>query len=390
MESILTRAFQDKLIKTASQKYASTPLSEEVRKAFYEVPRHKFVSPYRKWPENDWIKISEDNLEENLPIIYGDHPLVIFGENKDFEKPAGTQFLSTISQPSFVLRLMDILRPEKGHKVFELGTGSGWNAALLGKIVGPKGKVFSMEIIPELIKRAKASINSLNLDNVSIYSGDAGDGLKDQAPFDRVVFTAGSYDLPAPFFNQIRVGGLLLFVLKNQGGGDNVILLEKKSDHFQSIYSMACVFVPVTGKYHVKDMEEKCLEDLIEKYELKIAGKYWWKSEERFFWNSFGLKSFLAVAYEEFIPVLLDTNKKTFAFWDKEKSSLAVAYHDRIESYGSNMAQIKLIDSIRSWIDLGMPSCTTMNLKVYPIEANIPEYDWIIKRNESQFLWSIR
>ena len=397
------RLLQDKLIQTAEQQYSKNPLSHTVKTAFYEIPRHKFIRRYRNWssyskkPNNDWVDLNEDNLDEHLPLLYADHPLIIFGESKDFEQPSGNRFVSTISQPSLVLRLIDILKLEKGHKVFELGGGSGWNAALMGQVVGPKGKVTSIEIIPELVGWANASISALKLDNVVIVNGDGMDGCKEDAPFDRGIFTAGSYDLPKAFFEQIKVGGLLLFVLKHKGGGDNLILLERKPDCFESIYSMPCGFVAVTGRYHDKDMEEIPLGELIEKSGLKgeitACKDFWWSSsgEESFFWSTIGLKSFLTISNKNFTSVLIDKGKKTFALWDKENQSLAVAHHNRIDSYGSDMALKTLINEIKLWIDLGMPSGSNLKLRVYPKGTQIPHSNkgWIVQRKDSIFSWSL-
>ena len=81
-------------------------------------------------------------------------------------------FASTISQPSLVLRMLDMLQIEPGQKVFELGAGSGWNAALLGQLVGSAGHVYSLEILPDIAHRAAAAIQSLAIGNVSIIEGD--------------------------------------------------------------------------------------------------------------------------------------------------------------------------------------------------------------------------
>ncbi len=76
----------------------------------------------------------------------------------------------SISEPSFVLRMLDMLRLESGHRVFELGAGSGWNAALIGNIVGPSGHVYSLEIIPELAKQASETIEKMGIKTVSIIN----------------------------------------------------------------------------------------------------------------------------------------------------------------------------------------------------------------------------
>src|SRR5215217_260438 len=182
--------YQRQLLEQAKAIYSETPLSEATQKAYLETPRHKFVRRYRLWGVKEWSEVNKANLEEHLATLYSDRALVLFGDD-DNEVP------STISQPSFVLRMLDMLQLEPGQNVFELGAGSGWNAALMGHLVGPDGNVYSLELIPE------------------------------GAPYERVIFTAGTYDLPRPFFEQMAEGGLMLVVIKNEGGGDTLFLLRK-------------------------------------------------------------------------------------------------------------------------------------------------------------------
>ena len=91
------------------------------------------------------------SLAEHIATLYANRPLILFGDDDE-------NLPSTVSQPSFVLRMLDLLQLEAGGKVFELGAGSGWNAALMGHLVGPAGQVVSLEIIPELAQGAGQAI----------------------------------------------------------------------------------------------------------------------------------------------------------------------------------------------------------------------------------------
>ena len=128
--------YQMQLLEQAQAIYYETPLSEATQKAYLATPRHQFVRHYRRWGVKEWSEVNEANLEEHLATLYSDRALVLFGDDDD-DVP------STISQPSFVLRMLDMLQLESGQKVFELGTGSGWNAALMGNLVAPNGHVYS-------------------------------------------------------------------------------------------------------------------------------------------------------------------------------------------------------------------------------------------------------
>lgn len=206
---------QDELLKNILKKYS---LSPEVVEAYKKCPRHLFIKrPY--------------SMEE----MYSDYPLEIFSDS---------QYVSTISQPSFVLLMIDMLKLKPTDKVLELGAGSGWNAALMSCLAK---KVVSVEIIPSLAEETKNNLKSLGFKNVEIIAGDAADGYPPLAPYDKGIFTAGATDLPSAFFEQIKDGGLLLFVLKTNYV-DLLLLMEKHGDHFEELERIHCSFVPMKGK----------------------------------------------------------------------------------------------------------------------------------------------
>src|SRR5688572_21074092 len=133
-------ACQRRLLEEARQLYRDTPISEATVAAYLATPRHRFVPRYREWASKDWHDVTDANLHEHLATLYTDQAVILFSDENN-------NVLSTISQPSFVLRMLDLLQLESGHSVLELGAGSGWNAALIGHLVGPAGTVCSLEII---------------------------------------------------------------------------------------------------------------------------------------------------------------------------------------------------------------------------------------------------
>jgi protein-L-isoaspartate(D-aspartate) O-methyltransferase len=234
--------YQKQLLEQTRYIYPDAPISEAIESAYLATPRHCFVRRYREWGTKEWHVVTTANLAEYLATLYTDRPLILFGDD-DENIPA------TISQPSLVLRMLDMLQLKPGHRVFELGSGSGWNAALMGHLVGPQGHVESVEIVPELAETAAQNLEALGIANVHVVAGEGGDGYAGEAPFDRVIFTAGTFDLPQQFYDQVREEGLLLVVIKTPGGGDSLFLLRKTGDHFESLKSMPCGFVQVRGKY---------------------------------------------------------------------------------------------------------------------------------------------
>src|SRR3989338_6356044 len=130
-------------------------------------------------------KIKRENFAkpEHKEEAYGDYPLSI-GKGQ------------TISQPTTVMLMTQALNLKKGHKVLEIGSGSGYQAAIISQIVGNKGKVISTEIIPELAEFARNNIGKSKIINVEIIHHDGSKGYEKEAPYDRIIVAAGSPKIP--------------------------------------------------------------------------------------------------------------------------------------------------------------------------------------------------
>ncbi|WP_374074136.1 protein-L-isoaspartate O-methyltransferase [Bdellovibrio bacteriovorus] len=203
------------------QKYVlqkALPLSEKVVEAYYHHPRHLFIPEY--------------TIEE----AYSDQALHLYSKGP---------FVSTISQPSFVLKILDLLALQEGQKVFELGTGSGWNTALMAFIVGVAGKVVSVEVIPEMAERARETLKTFSVGNALVFAGDGFEGYEAEAPYDRAIFTAGSKEFPDKLFAQLKEDGRMIFVRQNYLGYDVLEVIDKKNGQPVIVNSMPCSFVPV-------------------------------------------------------------------------------------------------------------------------------------------------
>ena len=390
----LADKYLNQLLEQCQYQSSENSISAPTEKAYLKTPRHLFVKRYRVWGTKEWQEVNDKNLEEHLLSLYGNHPLVLFGDDDE-------NIPSTISQPWFVLKMLDMLQLAPGHNVLELGAGSGWNAALMGHIIGSNGHVYSLEIIPELAKASSATIESLGIKNVSIIEADGGEGYALSAPYDRVIFTAGACDLPQQFYSQIENDGLLLIVIKNTGGGDNLFILKKSDAHFKSIESRPCSFVQMAGKNKIDSLNPICLEKTQEWPSLKerevSKTPYWWggKGKEGFEWRTMGISSFLSITEPLFQSFKTEKSDKQpredkyFGLWDKKNQSLVIAKGDYLISYGNSIAQDRLMENLEQWVKLGMPSASSFKLKVYPIDFPIfpKKNQWLIKRRESQFLW---
>jgi protein-L-isoaspartate(D-aspartate) O-methyltransferase len=348
------------------------------------------------WGSPAWHEVRPDTLTEHVATLYADRPLILFGEDDD-------AIPSTISQPSLVLRMLDLLQIEPGQTIYELGAGSGWNAALMGRLVQDTGHVYSVEIIPDIAQTASETIRALGIDNVSIITGDGGAGYAPGAPYDRAIFTAGAYDLPRHFYDQIKDSGRLLIVIKHAGGGDTLFVLHKHADHFEAVEALPCGFVQVKGAYEMKQLEPDVVEHLPDWEHLQhqeiARRRFWWGGAGKagFLWQTMGIRSFLSIAEPSFraFKALKDTpderEEHYFGLWDVEAHSVVLARDNWLIAYGNRVAFERLLHHINAWVALGMPSAASFHLRVYPRNAPVVVGDgqWLVQRQDSQFLWSI-
>lgn len=196
---------------------------ERVLEAMRTVPRHLFVP------------------EEEREYAYGDYPLPIgFGQ--------------TISQPYIVALMTELLELKPGDKVLEVGTGSGYQAAVLASIPGVE--VYSVEIIPELARTAKERLERLGY-RVHCKEGDGYFGWPEHAPFDAIIVTAAPDHIPPPLVEQLAIGGRMVIPVGPPGGYQVLWKLVKQPDGELRAYNYGGVaFVPLTGK-GVQEYREK-------------------------------------------------------------------------------------------------------------------------------------
>jgi len=160
---------------------------------------------------------------------YEDHPL-----------PIG--FNQTISQPFIVGLMTELLDPKKNHRVLEIGTGSGYQAAILSLLVG---ELYSIEIVPELARSAAETLSRLGFRNVTVREGDGYRGLPEKAPFDRIILTAAPPETPEELVNELRPGGRL--VAPVGVWVQHLVVVQKAADGKTTTRSVLPVrFVPMT------------------------------------------------------------------------------------------------------------------------------------------------
>ena len=165
-------------------------------------------------------------------------------ELKDFayiNQPLSIGQGQTISQPLTVAFMLELLELAPGQKVLDMGTGSGWQAALLAEIVGPSGWVVSIERIDGLSNQARKNLSRFDLDNLKLVVGDGSQGFTKEAPYDRIVGAATAEAVPESWKNQLKIGGIIVTPV-----GTSLIKLVKKAESdFKKEEYPGFVFVPL-------------------------------------------------------------------------------------------------------------------------------------------------
>jgi protein-L-isoaspartate(D-aspartate) O-methyltransferase len=163
--------------------------------------------------------------------------------NAYINAPLSIDYRQTISQPLTVAFMLELLQPKPGNKILDVGSGSGWQTALLAHIVSPKGKVFGIEIIPELHKQSIANISKYDYIKkgvVKMYCQNAFEGLPDKAPFDHIIAAAEVLVIPQAWKDQLKTGGHIVAPKNN-----SLFLFTKKANNeFEEEEHPDFAFVP--------------------------------------------------------------------------------------------------------------------------------------------------
>ncbi|GAA4693934.1 protein-L-isoaspartate(D-aspartate) O-methyltransferase [Promicromonospora umidemergens] len=213
-----------------------------VREAFLKVPRHVFLA------------------EVDVEAAYVARQVVT-------KRAADGTATSSASSPSIVAIMLEQLDVEPGHNVLEIGAATGINAALLSELVGDSGKVTTIELDQDLADGAHAHLSEAGYQRVEVICGDGAVGAPDRAPFDRIIVTAGAWDIPEAWWAQLKIGGRLVVPLSLHGSGlTRSLAFERTSqDTMVATDAATCGFVPMRGSIeagagHVRLADEVILK----------------------------------------------------------------------------------------------------------------------------------
>ncbi|MFA6382780.1 MAG: protein-L-isoaspartate O-methyltransferase [Candidatus Buchananbacteria bacterium] len=191
-----------------SEGYLKSPA---IINAFYKIKRTDFL------PSGS---ASAEALNSPLPIGHG----------------------QTISQPLTVAFMFELLKPDLGQKILDVGSGSGWTSALLAEIIGPAGKVYAIERISELKEFGRRNTAKYHFSNVEFFCRDGSRGLIEYAPFDRIMVSAAALEIPQALKDQLKIGGRLIIPTVE----NDIRLIEKlAADKYKETIYPGFVFVPL-------------------------------------------------------------------------------------------------------------------------------------------------
>jgi len=191
--------------------------SKALEKAFLAVEREKFFAEKMK---------QHSYADSAFPIGFG----------------------QTISQPSTIAVMLEMLQLEKGASVLEVGAGSGYVTALLSELVGEKGKVFGIELVHELHQKAVKTLAQLGYQNIFLKCSDGTQGWEEKAGFDRILVSAADKEVPKQLIEQLNEGGKLVAPLGSRFSQELVLLQKEKDKAVEKERKCCFMFVPLKGK----------------------------------------------------------------------------------------------------------------------------------------------
>jgi protein-L-isoaspartate(D-aspartate) O-methyltransferase len=379
-------------------------LPPPLRDAVAATPRHRFVHRFRlgEGPVCDL----DAEPDQTLPAVYSDQVM----RHIDAD---GKLLPSSNSQPSYVLWLLNLLDLNPNQKILEIGSGSGWLAAIMGRLVGPAGKVTGIELIPDLAQQSRMDLAGLVIDNVEIITADGALGHGAGAPYDRAIITAATWDLPVVLFEQIAEGGCILVPIElRDGSGCVVSLLRRQGAVLVGEKALPGWFVPLLGSGQDRATVYRPLETLpfwselggqpSLRHDLPLGalpggGPSSIATQFRAFLGRTepGMAVFAAGADAGWAP--WSTTPSTgrippFGLVDSVDQSVALWDGGELVGYGGRASAVRLARAYASWAQLGLPGMGAFELEIHLADAvpSTGDQCWVEMRGATALVWRLK
>ena len=375
----------------------SDGLPPRLRNAVLATPRHRFVHRFRIG--DGPLRDLDADPARNLPDIYSDAVM------RHVDR-SGALLPSSNSQPSYVLFLLHLLGLEQGQAVLEIGSGSGWLAAIMAHLVGPAGRVVGIELHPDLAAQSRADLDALGLERVAVVTGDGTRGHGAGAPYDRAVITAAAWDVPAVLLDQIAEGGRVLVPVElRSGDGCDVTVLRRQGPVLVAERSVPGWFVPLQGGSQHRRADTLATQPTGEatarhSLPLGLAGDSGSAPAASLF------RAFLGRTEPGFVvmasgadagwrPWLATSPSRMpvppFGLAEADRS-VALWQAGEIVSYGGGAAASRLARAYARWAALGLPGAGAFRLEVHKAGAASPAGNGVSVevRGETVLVWRLK
>jgi protein-L-isoaspartate(D-aspartate) O-methyltransferase len=324
-------------------------------------------------------------------------------------KNIGVQPLSSSTAPSLMASMLEILNIKSGMKVLEVGTGTGYNAAIIAELIGDQPKVFTVDIDNETTEEAKRNLGNAGYKNINVKCVDGYKGLPEESPFDRIIITASVRDIPKPLIEQLKEGKIIVAPILINGTQITPALQKQKDGSLISISTVIGGFMQLrskTLKEMLKNLQGKTSEKELlisteypelfdkEKLELLLNGPFERKSQfiegilspraSNFF-------PFLALKEKKSVELFLEGDVNKFGFGDsaagiidlENKSACLISRDDKLYIYGSLSAYEKILLRAEEWKRLKKPGVDRFQVFVYRLDQKprLEKDDLIFTRN---------
>ena len=366
---------------------------QPVRQAFEEVPRHLFV------------------LRVDITTAYSNQPIFIRWE-------AGIP-TSSSSQPKIMAIMTEQLGLEPSSRVLEIGSGTGYNAAILAHVAGEKGSVITMDFDQDIVDEAAGNLSKTGYGHVRVVCGDGFEGFPEGQPYDRIIATVGAYDVSPHWVDQLKENGVMVVPLWFRGYCLSVAL-EKRDGELRGLSVTPCLFItlrgvgrPTEGYFPVGDPPDEYLkmtigldqddpafrQDLRRLFSQDASLRDTGRSLEGQFHTQdilSGLVMFLTT--DPRVCIVYSSSQSNlfrglgYGLIDLDSMSAAVisdADPARVVVYGDDAAYSQLIDPLDRWDRLGRPSITDLHVRaLFDTPESVPEGHWIVAKR-SAYTWAL-
>ena len=358
--------------------------SETVARAFKRVPRHAFVEEFSKsnfggGPLEFVLSDPRRPVPAYLDVIYSDQTLIT--------KAGGT---SSASQPRVVADMLGWLDLSPGMRVLEIGAGTGYNAALISEIVGPSGKVVTMDIQGDIVARTSRLLMQGGFDRVQIVLGDGFFGYPADAPYDRVIVTVGLPDISPRLIDQLSPRGLILVPLEH-GGWHPVTKIWTRDGRILGKVVGNSSFMPVQGEMAstgpwTYSAPRPFSTEGVRRLSLGVTGL----SEPEPTWYGLPVGLYYYVAMQDYR-----------AFWSLDPAGWGLSDPERGEVFvetnsgdvllqGTSEVYNDVVQLVTDWVELGQPRPGDFEMEFNMSDTPTTRPGWILNRKYSQQLLTIQ